>query len=84
MVLGALAVIGLLGSILYNVDFLVRELPMTFASVLNNVQAAIGSRENGSVPLNGKMAELILYPSIQSSGSRTGINVNINAHYAIY
>jgi len=27
MVLGALAVIGLLGSILYNVDFLVRELP---------------------------------------------------------
>jgi hypothetical protein len=27
LVLGALAVIGLLGSILYNVDFLVRELP---------------------------------------------------------
>jgi hypothetical protein len=53
-------------------------------SVLNNVQATIGSRENGSVPLNGKMAELILYPFIQSSGNRTGINVNINTHYAIY
>lgn len=54
------------------------------SSITNAVTATIGSRENGAVPLNGMMSELILYPNAQSNANRTGINSNINTHYNIF
>jgi len=45
----------------------------------------VGNRNEGgySTPIDGRFAELILYPSDQSA-NRAAIEANINAHYSIY
>ena len=44
---------------------------------------AIGSSSMYPEPANGKLSELIIYSTDQSS-NRTGINTNINTYYGIY
>jgi len=43
----------------------------------------IMARGNGAFPTDGKLTEMIFYPSDQSS-NRSGIETNINAQYQIY
>jgi hypothetical protein len=49
----------------------------------SNQPLAIGSIINGTLLMQGKIQEIIFYPSDQSS-NRTGIETNINDFYSIY
>ena len=44
----------------------------------------IAVQNNGANNLIGTMQEFVLFPSVQSSSNRTGIESNINTYYSIY
>lgn len=84
----SLATIELLGTDLLSLDLYLNGVSQTYTSISNvNIDSAtaplfIGYNDQSQY-LDGKMQELILYSSDQSS-NRTGIETNINDFYSIY
>jgi len=56
---------------------------LTIATPTSNNSISLGTRGDGASPLNGKIQEVILYLSNQSS-NRTYIESNINSYYNIF
>ena len=58
--------------------------PLTFGQVtVDRVTIGADRQTSAATYLNGKIAEMLLYPTDQSA-NKVAIEANINAHYAIY
>ena len=55
----------------------------TYTGTFTNSNTRVGTNYNGSAYLTGKIAELIIFNTDETS-NRTDIESNINSYYSIY